>query len=318
MAALGLALGGVISLAVGGLAILAGRRWGMVDRPDDDLKPHTGEPVPLGGLGLLIGLHVGMGVAGVFDPGLLAATGLIWAVGLVDDLKGLSPAFRLVSTALSGILLVSLTNLPPSGVPDFVWVLAVVVLVNAINLFDGLDALAGSVSLVAVASMAAFALAQGTSAWWPPLVLAAALAGFLVWNRPPARLYLGDNGAYLIGVVLTWAAMQAGTDAASDLVALALVGVPLLDLGVTVFRRLVSGAPIFAGDRDHTYDRLHQSGRSAGVVAMVFASAQMLWSSLLIAISVLVGDVSALLAAVGLAVATISGATLVLRRRQRA
>ena len=293
-----------------------GKRWGLIDRPDQDLKPHQGEPVPLGGLGLLIGLHVGMSVAGVFDPGLLAATALIWIVGLIDDLWGLSSLIRLVAMTASGVTLVLLTDLPGPGIPDVAWILAVVVVVNAVNLLDGLDALAGSVTLVAAGGLGVFALVQDLDAWWVGLILAMALLGFLFWNRPTARLYLGDNGAYVIGVALIWVAMQSGTDAPSDLVALALIGVPLLDLGITVLRRLLARAPLFGGDRDHTYDRLFQTGWGIAAVVGLFAGIQVIWSGTLVWVSVLTGDVPALIVALSLGALVVLVALVLLKRRQ--
>lgn len=318
MVVLGLIAAGAISVAVGGLSIVAGKRWGLIDRPDQDLKPHQGEPVPLGGLGLLIGLHVGMSVAGVFDPGLFAATVLIWAVGLIDDLWGLSSLIRLVATAASGVTLIALTDLPRPGIPDVVWIIAVVVVVNAVNLLDGLDALGGSVTLVAASGLSVFALVQDLDAWWVALILAMVLLGFLFWNRPMARLYLGDNGAYVIGVALVWVAMQSGTDPPSDLVALALIGVPLLDLGITVLRRLMARTPLFAGDRDHTYDRLFQTGWGIAAVVGLFAGIQVIWSSTLIWVSVLTGDVPALIVALGLGAFVVIVALVLVKRHRLA
>ena len=318
MVVLGLITAGVISLVVGGLSIVAGKRWGFTDRPDQDLKPHRSEPVPLGGLGLLIGLHVGMSVAGVFDPGLFAATALIWVVGLVDDLRGLSARTRLAAASLSGSALIFLTDLPGFGLPPVVWIVAVVVVVNAVNLLDGLDALAGSVTLVAAVGISLFALTQGVPAWWAALTLAMALLGFLFWNRPPARLYLGDNGAYVTGVALVWVAMHAGVDVSSELLALALVGVPLIDLGVTVLRRMMARTSLFAGDRDHTYDRLFQTGWGIAAVVGLFAGIQVIWSSALIWVSVRTGDVPALIVAPGLGALVVIVALVLLKRHRLA
>lgn len=318
MVVLGLITAGVTSLVVGGLSIVAGKRWGLIDRPDQDLKPHQGEPVPLGGLGLLIGLHVGMSVASVFDPGLFAATALIWVVGLIDDVWGLPWLIRLAATAASGVILIMFTELPRPAIPDVGWILAVVVVVNAVNLLDGLDALGGSVTLVGAGGLSVFALVQDLDAWWAALILAMALLGFLFWNRPAARLYLGDNGAYVIGVALVWVAMQSGTDPPSDLVALALIGVPLFDLVITVLRRLMAGAPLFAGDRDHTYDRLSQAGWGIAAVVGLFAGIQVIWSGTLIWVSVLTGDVPALIVALGLGALVVIVALVLLKRHRLA
>jgi UDP-GlcNAc:undecaprenyl-phosphate GlcNAc-1-phosphate transferase len=314
LVAVSLIAAAALSLAVGFVSIRLGRRWGLIDRPDQELKPHEGEPVPLGGLGLLVGLHTGLALAGSFDSGLLAATLTIWVVGLVDDTRGLSPVVRLAATASVGWLLVGLTELPETGLSDIIWILAVVVVVNAVNLLDGLDALAGSVAMVAAGGLGVFALTQGIANWWSPLVISAALVGFLVWNRPSARLYLGDNGAYVVAVTLTWSAMLGASDTASGLVALALIGVPLLDLGVTILRRLLAGTPLFAGDRDHSYDRLARGGRTAAAIAALFVGAQVVWSGSLIAVSSLGGDVAALIVALAAGALLVGGTAMLLVR----
>src|SRR5690606_20911231 len=126
----------------------------------------------------------------------------------------------------------------------------------------------GSVATVVLVGLAGLSwVLGGDPSWWLPLVGAAALVGFLVWNLPPARLYLGDGGAYVVGVTIAWSVLRAADDWPTALVAVALVGVPFLDLGVAILGRLVARAPVFAGDRSHTYDRLHARGWPVGRVA---------------------------------------------------
>jgi len=307
-----------VSIAVCRLAINLGPRLGIVDLPDNHLKPHHGAPVPLGGIGILIALHIGMAIAGVFDLGLFLATVLVWFVGLYDDVSGLNPISRLAASGVAGTILAVLARDTPTGVPSFVWVLVVVVVINAVNLLDGLDALAGSVSAVAAIGLAVFAMSQGWFDWWAVLLLVGALVGFLVWNYPPARLYLGDNGAYVVGVTLAWGAMTAGVDGASSLVAIALLGVPAFDLAITVGRRLVTKSALFSGDRDHTYDRLHRAGWSVTRVALVFTGFQFVWSLGLIAISFNVGDRAAAITAAVVAVVVVSAGVFISSRRQLA
>jgi UDP-GlcNAc:undecaprenyl-phosphate GlcNAc-1-phosphate transferase len=214
-------------------------------------------------------------------------------IGLIDDVLGLNPLVRLLGAVVAGVLLVTLGDSSfEVGVAVF-WVIAVVVVVNAINLFDGLDALAGSVGTVAIVGMAWFGATQGGTDPWIVLAIAGALIGFLFWNRPPARLYLGDNGAYVVGLLSVWAAMWASTDRMGGVIAVALVGIPLIDLGVTVFRRGLAGTPFFSGDRDHTYDRLRQQGLSDAGVAAILTVAQVVWVAVLVGASVFWGDLVA-------------------------
>lgn len=294
-----------VALVLGRLAMSVGERLGLVDVPDGELKPHGGTPVPLGGGAVLVAAIGGLAVAGVFDLGLLVAAVLVWVVGLIDDTRGLSPVIRLVGVAVAGIAFVMLSE-RSFGTNEMIFlVVAVVVVVNAVNLFDGLDALAGSVTTVTVLGITGFGLAQGVEGAWAVGVIAGALLGFLYWNRPPARLYLGDNGAYVVGILLVWSATVTGADRMGRVVAVGLVGVPLIELGVTVFRRGLSGATLFSGDRDHTYDRLYRAGVSEWRIALFYAIVQAIWVGIIVSVSANTGDlptaITALAMGVGLA-----------------
>jgi UDP-GlcNAc:undecaprenyl-phosphate GlcNAc-1-phosphate transferase len=211
-------------------------------------------------------------------------------VGVVDDRRGLGPIVRLGAFAGAGLILA----LPNDRIATTMSVLAAVALVmvtiNAVNLFDGLDGLAGSVVAVAALGLTSMAAKQGLAVPWAGVVVAAALVGFLLFNLPPARLFLGDNGAYVAGTTLAWLALRVSEDWSAGAVALAAIGVPVLDLTVTVVRRLRAGAPLFGGDRDHTYDRLHRRGWGPGPVTAVFAAGQLVWSAVVVGTAVMVGD----------------------------
>lgn len=316
MAVLGLAIGAGASLVAGGLALAYGRRSGFVDRADDDLKPHSGSPVPLGGLAIMVGLHSGLAVAGAFNWGLLAATLVVWIVGLVDDRRPVSPRLRLMASLVAGALLVVLGGFSGGWPATVGAVLLVVVVVNAVNLLDGLDGLAGSVASVSAFGLATLAAAQMVPMPWAATILSVALVGFLFWNLPPAKLFLGDNGAYVVGVALAWAALRASPDWGAGLVATVAIGIPLLDLGVTVLRRLFSGDPLFAGDRDHTYDRLHRAGWSVGATVAAFVAGQALWSAAVVVSAARYGDVVATAIAALLGAGVVVGLSLTARSSQ--
>lgn len=300
----GVAVAGVVSFATSWVLIPLGKRVGFVDRPDGRLKQHVGSPVPLGGVAVMLALHTGLALAGPFDAGLLVGTGLVFAIGLVDDKYGLPPLLRLMGTVLAGALMVAISDVVTGAAAAVAGTILVVVAVNAVNLLDGLDGLAASVCGVAATGLGLFAVIVGSSFAWQILVLPAAIVGFLYFNWSPARLYLGDNGAYVIGVVLAWATLSVASDWQMGLLSAALIGVPLLDLGVTVIRRIRTGVELFSGDRDHSYDRLFNRLGSAPAVSVAFALFQAAWSALLIGVYVLTGA--------GVAVAGAGAAGLVL------
>jgi UDP-GlcNAc:undecaprenyl-phosphate GlcNAc-1-phosphate transferase len=245
-------------------------RWatarGWLDHPGGR-KNHP-EPVPvLGGvavfgavmLGLLLAAPFSMPIrAGFFGSGsLLALAGgvaAILALGVYDDRKDLRASLKLAMQITVATLTwflgfrVGAVELPfgwvisASPVPSFlVTVSWIVIVTNAFNLIDGLDGLAAGVGIVA--TLAIFVLAVGNEATIPvvgALALAGALAGFLRYNIPPARIFLGDAGAMGIGyttAVLSLASYQKAPTAVVLIVPLLALGLPLLDTIVSVVRR---------------------------------------------------------------------------------
>ena len=298
MAVVGFAIAVLLALGIGGLALAIGPSLGFVDRPDTDgLKTHTHLAVPLGGAAVMIGLHGGLLTAGAFDPALFVSTLFIWLMGLTDDRFGLSPYTRLAGSAIGGVLLVAIGGRHEGFLAGLAGVVLVVVSVNAVNLLDGLDGLAGTIGAVAAVGLAAFAYYQGRALPWASIILTGALVGFLYWNVAPARLFLGDNGAYVVGVALAWASLRSSVDWGSGLVAAALIGVPLIDLAATVLSRIVRRAQLFEGDRDHVYDRLIRSGWTAGRVVLLYAAVQAVWATMVVAFSYQAGDMEAAVAA---------------------
>jgi UDP-GlcNAc:undecaprenyl-phosphate GlcNAc-1-phosphate transferase len=153
-------------------------------------------------------------------------------------------------------------------------VMLVVFAVNAVNLFDGLDGLAGSVGLVTALGLAWLVSGRGID---PdvPLELGAALLGFLIFGWRPARVFLGDAGAYVLGVVLAHVMISSAPEGTLQLIVGAgLMGIFAVDLVATMMRRRLSGHPMFTGDRSHIYDQLVDRGWSVPGVALVMSAVQ--------------------------------------------
>ena len=134
-------------------------------------------------------------------------------------------------------------------------VLATVACCNAVNMMDGQDGLAPGLGAIAGLGLAGLAVGSGTSSALG-LAVAGASLGFLVWNRPPARTFLGDGGAYALGVLLVAAAAPAAADWPALLGVVLCLALFVIELTSTVLRRLLAASPALRGDRDHTYDRL--------------------------------------------------------------
>lgn len=260
-----------VALAATPMAMILARRLDLLDNPGE-LKVHTAAIPYLGGLGVAAGLAVGVGP---FHPSILLPLGLALAVGVVDDARHIKPVVRLVAEVGIGLCAAAVmpVRLPGLLGPAAVTV-TVVVLINGVNMIDGLDALASGVALM---STIGFAVVLHGDPRAMALALAGALGGFLVFNRPPARVYLGDGGAYLVGTALALllgAAWNQHRPLALSVGALPLVACPAAEVGFAVLRRIRSGSHLFAGDRSHIYDQLVARGWSAMGAAGAYVISQ--------------------------------------------
>ena len=276
-------------------------RSGAIDHPSER-KTHR-QPIPTSGgvaivagfLGaaLLAGAHNHLG-APLLEARALALilSGALFVslVGFVDDRKDLPAKLKLALQVLAALpLLLSATTTIryisdpfrhgmiwlPTWLAALVTVLWVVGVTNAINLTDGLDGLAAGVSAISCIALAFVALR-----WDQPAValLCAAIAGsavgFLPWNWHPARILMGDTGAYFLGYMIASVTILGAFKMAAAIaifVPLLVLAVPLLDTALSPVRRFLRGRPAFAADRDHLHHRLIAMGLAeTRVVALTY------------------------------------------------
>ena len=277
---------GILSLfLVGGLTPvmqLVAKRFGVIDRPSESHKTHH-KPVPyLGGVAIAVGVVTVTYLASLtsnFNRGsfLLASSVLVPAivmgvVGLIDDIRKLSPWPRFIIQSGFGVvisfLLVSTNTLgSPFGnhlIDIPITVLWIVGITNSINFLDNVDG--GASGVVAISAMFLFVLSwQGGQFLIAALsiVLAGATLGFLLWNRPPARIYMGDAGALFLGILLASLTIRFNPSPidriASFAVPFLLLAVPILDTSVAVISRLRRGISPLQGGKDHLSHRLMRS-----------------------------------------------------------
>ncbi len=191
----------------------------------------------------------------------------MFCLGLIDDIWRIKPGQKLLGQIIAATVLVALEPLLPwtpnaylNGLLTFVWIIGIT---NAINLLDNMDGLATGVSLIAAGFFSLILLQNDEPAWAVlSAALAAALTGFLLYNRNPASIFMGDCGALFIGYVLSAISMQAASTAPANRVG-ANVAIPVLVLLVPIFdttfvtlMRKRAGRPASQGGRDHTSHRL--------------------------------------------------------------
>lgn len=311
-------VGAVASLVISAVWCFAlpaiGPRLGYVDHPDDEvLKVHSTPAVPLAGPGLLVALIVGLALNDAAVPvAEVAGLALLTLLGMVDDRIQLSPFSRIVVEVIAAALVASRWwGLGPGYA--IVGALVVLVAVNAVNLYDGLDGLAGATGGVGLGVIAVVAWVSDAP-FLLPAMLAAALVGFLPFNLHPARVFLGDGGAYLVGAVTAVALWDVGVrdgwwGAAASI---GFLGMFAVDLAVTILRRIRSGDPLFQGDRRHLYDLIVASGVAVPKVSLRLAGSHLVLVSLVGTAVVTMPPAWSAAAAAGLGlVAVIVGVTTV-------
>ncbi|HEV7525802.1 MAG TPA: MraY family glycosyltransferase [Acidimicrobiia bacterium] len=257
----------VIAAIATPVAMRVARRFDIFDRPGP-LKVHT-KPVPyLGGAAVFVAVGV---VLAPSHPSWLVPLSLACALGIADDRFGVNVFVRLGAQIGIGCIAGIVVPAPdPAG-----WVVTAVLVVglmNAVNLIDGLDALAGGVVAAALVALSTLEPELRSIA----LPVAGALAAFLIYNRPPARIYLGDGGAYFLGTVLGMLlALSLHGGSAHWFAAPLFVAVPVIDTAIAIFRRLRSRRPVTSGDRSHVYDQLVDRGWTRGRVALACIATQL-------------------------------------------
>ncbi|WBT09793.1 MraY family glycosyltransferase [Corynebacterium sp. SCR221107] len=232
---------------------------------------------------------------------------VIVVVGVIDDLWDLDALTKLIGQILGAAVMSFMgltwtllyvpfgdgtTLLLDQTVSTIVTVIFTVTVINAINFVDGLDGLAAGLGMIAAASILIFSMTVlhdqgGMVSAYPPAIIAAALvgmcAGFLPHNFEPARIFMGDSGAMLIGFLLAAASTSASGKinmslyGTADMVALlspiivvaAAISVPMLDLVMAVVRRVSKGQSPFAADKMHLHHRLLSLGHTHRRVALV-------------------------------------------------
>jgi UDP-GlcNAc:undecaprenyl-phosphate/decaprenyl-phosphate GlcNAc-1-phosphate transferase len=215
--------------------------------------------------------------AGTLGLALVAACSIVFCIGIYDDLRGARPWQKLaVQTIAAGLLYAGgfrielISNPFTHTQASLGWlalpltVLWLVAISNAFNLIDGMDGLAAGVGLFAgVALFLLAAMVSNVFVAAAAAAIAGALLGFLPHNFQPARIYLGDSGSLTAGLALAALSIvsaQKGPVMVTMAIPLLIFGLPLLEVGVTTTRRLLSGHPLFGRDEDHLHHRLIKIG----------------------------------------------------------
>lgn len=268
-------------------------------------KVHTRNVPRLGGVGIfaafLPALLIGMAVLTdgsfqeVFAAYLPAILGLvlIHATGLIDDFRNLPAIYKFIAQLIAAFLItlapLRLTELwlpfmeaplelGPFGYPlTVLWIVAVA---NAVNLIDGIDGLAGGFSAIAIlgTGLIGLFLLQNETLALIAFALFGALVGFLFFNLPPARIFMGDSGSLTVGFLLAAVPLAGSVTAVGGvnteinfgiIPIVTLLFLPIVDMITAIARRIRKGQPIYMADREHVHHKLIDRGLSAGAILRI-------------------------------------------------
>jgi UDP-GlcNAc:undecaprenyl-phosphate GlcNAc-1-phosphate transferase len=296
-----------------------------LDLPDGKRKIQANPVSFLGGTAILLSLSVTgvaaflVGLEGFADAQLITSITIagifVFILGIIDDYISLSPILRLVvQTLVAGTvtLLLQQNNLGiklfdsqiSNALISIIWI---VFLCNAINLYDNTDLAASTTVFCSSAGIfcIAFLNSQLFISFFA-LTLCGGIFAFMLWNRPPARLYLGDSGALLLGVLLAVLLVQlrpnASSKSSSVLVLVFLVAMPIMDTSSVIIRRLLLGVSPFTPGRDHLSHRLLDNKFSGLQVILILGGLSTFFTLVSILLSFSFGGLDYLIVGFGIIV----------------
>ena len=275
-------------------------RFKLLDVPADGRRVHKSAIPRLGGIGIYVSVMLALStlplISNLLTQSLRAYTSglfivlvpatLVLIFGIYDDLRGTNAFVKFLGLGLIAALFYAMggriETLPipfvgaihlPSIIGFLITVFWLVGIANAFNLIDGIDGLAPGVALFSSMVILVVSLANDNPLTIVvTLVLCGALAGFLRYNFNPASIFMGDSGALFVGFLLaalSVVGVQKATTAVAVITPVLAFGLPVVDTGVTMARRIISGRPIFQGDDEHIHHMLLARGWSQRRVVLI-------------------------------------------------
>lgn len=305
------------------LVLIASRKFGLYDRIDER-KVHTGDIPRLGGIGIFFGFIIGLLVFSISTSfhnflgrgiwNLIISCSIIFLMGVWDDIKPWRPRYKLLLQSIAAILVIvarftfNRITFGPLGIYwnmgiisyplTFFWIIGVT---NAINLIDGIDGLAGSISLLAAMTYAMFFFQNGSMG--PMIVcflLAISIFGFLLFNLPfpKAKIFMGDGGSQFLGFTLAVLPLMPdgnGTPMIALPYAAAVLLIPIFDTFAAIWRRVREKRRIDSPDKLHLHHKLMMLGFTTTSTLILLVTFQIIIGLLMVISAWLHGMLAALL-----------------------
>jgi UDP-GlcNAc:undecaprenyl-phosphate/decaprenyl-phosphate GlcNAc-1-phosphate transferase len=292
-----------LTLAVRNIA----QRLGMVSAPRQD-RWHRKPTALLGGVAICVAFLIGYLILATKTPRVYPIIGgatFLFVVGLVDDFVQLKPYTKLVTQLIAAAAVVYFGLKLPwtghEGLNDLITIFWLIGITNSINLLDNMDGLAGGISFISCAFITASLLLNGQSVGINSLaLLGGAVLGFLVFNFPPASIFMGDSGSMFLGFMLGGTALLSEYGRTRNLTAVLLTPVlilliPIFDAVIVTVTRRLSGRGVAQGGRDHTSHRLVALGMSERQAVLMLYSFAVISGTLALLVQLLNAEVILLL-----------------------
>ena len=277
----------------------------LYDIPDER-KVHTHSVASLGGVGIFCGflLSTLLSIQGYLNPEFqyfFAAAFVIFFLGLKDDLVVLSASKKFIGQMVAASIIIHLGNIRldsmyglfgfqevPEAFSLAMSYFTIIVIINSFNLIDGIDGLAASLGILTTVVFGAYFFATGYQAYsMMAFALAGSLAAFLIFNHHPAKIFMGDSGSLMIGLissVLVIKFINVATDPAVAIpldaavtIGISILILPLLDTFRVFSIRIIQGKSPFTPDRNHIHHLLLRRGLSHSAVTVICVSANILF-----------------------------------------
>ena len=296
------ALAVVVTMVVTPFVIKLANRFSIIDYPDGRRINEKPTPRP-GGIALFLGILVPLLVFMVFNVsgdsgvrysltsninylGVILSATVVFAIGLIDDIRTIRVRYKLIGqivaaiiACFSGVLLSQIDNPFSSSFINLglfaypITIFYLVAFANIINLIDGLDGLASGISAICAVALFVLSFSRGSmDAALVALAIAGVCGGFLIFNFYPAKVFLGDSGAlvlgFCLGLVSLFGVVRA-TALISLLIPVVIAGVPVIDTFTSIVRRVRSGKPVFSADKAHVHHRFINLGYSQRTTVLI-------------------------------------------------
>ncbi len=277
--------------------------FNIVDIPDKR-KIHEGRIPRLGGMGIITAYFFTMYLLGEYNSKifwLIFANAIIILIGIIDDAKGVTATQKLIAQFISAAIIIFLANVLYTSILfevfgrfqylisifiTFIWIVGVT---NAVNLMDGMDGLASGISFMSFGALAISAYNQEKIIlFYICLIFMGSILGFLKYNLPPAKVFMGDTGSLFLGfnlAILSLDVSHKSSTIFSLLIPAMFVSIPIFDTALAILRRTKRGQSPFQPDKEHLHHKILDLGFSPSQALVIFYTLSFLLGILALSIT---------------------------------